>query len=180
MPPSGGSATSRRMSSRSGTRASLPESTAEEKRVDDALRKHRLVSHEATIFNDDPVHCFFHAFLDGWACIDSPTRHLDIFALRQDAKKWLRDNYELLKRKGIIEDWLMETVYRKSQKPRMANFLQWIRSQWLPANGHTPTYGRHIHVHCSGKYLLCYRQCSHWIGGSDGFCTLYGCIIFHH
>jgi hypothetical protein len=100
MPPSGGSATSRRMSSRSGTRASLPESTAEEKRVDDALRKHKLVSHEATIFTDDPVHCFFHAFLDEWACTDFPTTHLDIFALRQDAKKWLRDNYKLLHRNG--------------------------------------------------------------------------------
>ena len=63
MPASGGSVTPRRMSSRSVTRASLPESTAEEKRVDDALRKHKLVSHEATIFTDDPVHCFFHAFL---------------------------------------------------------------------------------------------------------------------
>ena len=74
------------MSSRSGTRASLPESTAEEKRVDDALRKHKLVSHEAIIFTDDPVHCFF----------------------RQDVKKWLRDNYKLLHRNGIIEDWLTE------------------------------------------------------------------------
>ena len=108
MPPSGGSATSRRMSSRSGTRASLPESTAEEKRVDDALRKHKLVSHEATIFTDDPVHCFFHAFLDEWACTDFPTKHLDIFALRQDAKKWLRGNYKLLHRNGIIEHWLTE------------------------------------------------------------------------
>ena len=104
MPPSGGSATSRRMSSRSGTRASLPESTAEEKRVDDALRKHKLVSHEATIFTDDPVHCFFHAFLDEWACTDFPTKHLDIFALRQDVKKWLRDNYKILHVNGIIED----------------------------------------------------------------------------
>ena len=74
------------MSSRSGTRASLPESTAEEMRVGDALRKHKLVSHEATIFTDDPVHCFF----------------------RQDVKKWLRDNYKLLHRNGIIEDWLTE------------------------------------------------------------------------
>jgi hypothetical protein len=40
MPAGGGSATPRRMS-----RESLPESKAEEKRVDDALRKHKLVSH---------------------------------------------------------------------------------------------------------------------------------------
>ena len=96
----------RRMSTRSGT--SLPESTAEEKRVDDALRKHKLVSLEATIFTDDPVHCFFHAFLDEWACTDFSTKHLDIFALRQDVKNWLRDNYKLLHLKGIIEDWLTE------------------------------------------------------------------------
>ena len=44
----------------------------------------------------------------GRNCTDSPTLHLDIFALRQDAKKWLRDNYELLKRNGIIKDWLMD------------------------------------------------------------------------
>ena len=74
------------MSSRSGTRASLPESTAEEMRVGDALRKHKLVSHEATIFTDDPVHCCF----------------------RQDVKKWLRDNCKPLHLKGIIEDWLTE------------------------------------------------------------------------
>jgi hypothetical protein len=76
--------------------------------VDDALRKYKLVSHEATIFTDDPVHCVFHAFLDEWACTDFPTKHLDIFALRQDIKKWLRDNYKLLHRNGIIEDWLTE------------------------------------------------------------------------
>ena len=76
--------------------------------MDDALRKHKLVSHEATIFTDDPVHCFFHAFLDGWACTDFPTKHLGIFALRQDVKKWLRDNCKPLHLKGIIEDWLTE------------------------------------------------------------------------
>jgi hypothetical protein len=86
MPAGGGSATPRRMSSRSGTRESVPESKAEEKRVDDALRKHKLVSQEATIFTDDPVHCFFHAFLDEWACTGFPIKHLDIFAFRLDAK----------------------------------------------------------------------------------------------
>ena len=54
--------------------------------MDDALRKHKLVTHEATTFTDDPVHCFFHAFLDEWACTDFPIKHLDIFALRQDVK----------------------------------------------------------------------------------------------
>ena len=62
----------------------------------------------ATIFIDDPVHCFFHAFLDEWACTDFPTKHLDFFALRQDVKKWLRDSYKLLHLNGIIEDWLTE------------------------------------------------------------------------
>jgi hypothetical protein len=42
------------------------------------------------------------------ACTDFPTKHLDTFALRQDVKKWLRDNYKLLHRNGIIEDWLTE------------------------------------------------------------------------
>jgi hypothetical protein len=76
--------------------------------VDDALCKHKLVSHEATIFTDDPVHCFLHVFLDEWACKDFPTKHLDICAFRQDVKKWLRDNYKLLHLKEIIEDWLTE------------------------------------------------------------------------
>ena len=71
-PASGGSATPRRMSSRSRTRATLPEPTAEEKRVDDALRKHKLVSQQGTIFTDDPVHCFFHAWLDEWRAQISP------------------------------------------------------------------------------------------------------------
>ena len=122
--------------------------------MDDALRKHKLVSHEATIFTDDPVHCFFHAFLDEWACTDFPTKHLDIFALRQDVKKWLRDNYKLLHRNGIIEDWLTEYLATHS---------------WLPVIGYTPKYGRQLHVHCSGKYLHCYCQCTHWIGGSGAF-----------
>ena len=108
MPPRGGNVTLRRMSSRSGTRASLPESIAEEKRVDESLRKHKLSSHEATTFNDDPGHCFFHAFLDGWACTDFPTQHLDIFALRKDVKKCLRDEYDTLNSKGIIDEWLQE------------------------------------------------------------------------
>ena len=108
MPPRGGNVTLRRMSSRSGTRASLPESIAEEKRVDESLRKHKLASHEATTFNDDPGHCFFHAFLDGWACTDFPTQHLDIFALRKDVKKCLRDEYDTLNSKGIIDEWLQE------------------------------------------------------------------------
>ena len=77
--------------------------------MDDALRKHKLVSLEATIFtDDDPVHCFFHASLDEWACTDFPTKHLGIFALRQDVKKWLRDTCKPLHLKGIIEDWLTE------------------------------------------------------------------------
>jgi hypothetical protein len=71
-------------------------------------KKHKLVSREARIFTDDPAHCFFHAFLDEWACTDFPTEHSDIVALRQDVKKWLRDNYKLLHRNGIIEDWLTE------------------------------------------------------------------------
>jgi hypothetical protein len=54
------------------------------------------------------VHCFFHAFLDEWACTGFPIKHLDIFALRLDAKKWLRDNYKILHLKGIIDDWLKE------------------------------------------------------------------------
>ena len=108
MPPRDGNVTLRRMSSRSGTSASLPESIAEEERVDEALRKHNLSSHEATTFNNDPGHCFFHSFLDGWACTDFPTKHLDTFALRQDVKKRLRDNYKLLHLKGIIEDWVTE------------------------------------------------------------------------
>jgi hypothetical protein len=139
MPPSGGSAISRRMSSRSGTRASLPESTAEEKRVDDALRRHKLVSHEAGHCYDDPVHCFFIAFLDGWTRKDFPTKHFEYLGLRMDAKRCLRDNYKLLlpqrnHRKlvnGIPRhsqqdrgNRLTLTVYRKSQKPIMAKFLQ--------------------------------------------------------
>ena len=82
----GGSATPRRMSSCSGTRASLPKSKAEEKRVDDALCKHKIGSHEDTIFTDDPVHCFFHAFLDAWACTGFPMKHLHIFAICLDIK----------------------------------------------------------------------------------------------
>ena len=34
------------------------------------------------------------------ACTDFPTKHLDTFALRQDVKKRLRDNYKLLHRNG--------------------------------------------------------------------------------
>ena len=65
---------------------SLPESKAEEKRVDDALCKHKIGSHEDTIFTDDPVHCFFHAFLDAWACTGFPMKHLHIFAICLDIK----------------------------------------------------------------------------------------------
>jgi hypothetical protein len=179
MPAGGGSATPRRISSCSGTRKSLPESKEEQKRADDALRKHKLVSHEAPILTDDPVHCFFHAFLarDEWACTGFPIKHLDIFALRLDAKKWLRDHYKILHLKGIINDWLKEypaidsrikeagddddfylflqkqqpahryipiayvltyadSLSKKSKKRRMANFLQWLRTQWFPATAH--------------------------------------------
>jgi hypothetical protein len=71
-------------------------------------KNHGIVSHEATIFTDDPLHCFFHGFLDVSACTDFPIKHLDIFALRQDAKKWLQKNYKILHLKGIIDDWLRE------------------------------------------------------------------------
>ena len=81
---------------------------AEEKSVDEALRKHNLSSHEATTFNDDPGHCFFHSFLDGWACTDFPTQHVDIYALRKDVKKCLQDEYDTLNSKGIIDEWLQE------------------------------------------------------------------------
>ena len=141
------------MSSRSGTRASLPESLAEEKRVDDALCKHKLVSHEATIFTDDPVHCFFHAFLDEWACTDFPTKHLDIFALRQDVKKWLRDNYKLLHLKGIVEDWLSEypDIAAESRKQAYTDSLS-KRSK-----------------NKNFKLSASYRECTHWFGGADDF-----------
>ena len=155
MPASGGSVTPRRMSSRSVTRASLPESTAEEKRVDDALRKHKLVSHEATIFTDDPVHCFFHAFLDEWACTDFPTKHLDIFALRQDVKKWLRDNYKLLHLNGIIEDWLteypdiasrIEEAGLRGQSIKKVKNQEWIKFSAMDTHSMASCHRAYTHV----------------------------------
>jgi hypothetical protein len=128
----------------------LPESTAEEKRVDDAFRKNKLVSHEATIFTDDPVHCFFHAFLDAWACTDFPIKHLDIFALRQDAKKWLRNNSKILHLKGIIDDWLRE--YPAIDQLSRENHLFQLRDNRLPTS--VPAHNTHCLIVNTTKLVL--------------------------
>jgi hypothetical protein len=80
-----------------------------------------------------------------------------IFALRLYAKKWLRDNYKILHLKGIIDDGLKKyrviasrikeaglrgQSVKKVKKKKNGKFLQWLLTQWFPATGHKPTYGR--------------------------------------
>jgi hypothetical protein len=102
--------------SRSTSRASLPESLVEAKRVDDALRRHNLVPHEPPrSFILQPWDCFFDAFLDGWKFSGFTRHHEDVRSLRVDLKKWCRTNYQnLLLNKhspafeSVIDEWLSE------------------------------------------------------------------------
>jgi hypothetical protein len=53
--------------------------------------------------NGDNVHCFYlAAALDAWVQTGKPTKLKDHFTLRREVNAWLRDNYELLLREGII------------------------------------------------------------------------------
>ena len=98
------------------SRASLPESLFEAKRVDDALRRHKLVPHEPPrSFTLQPWDCFFDAFLDGWNFSGFTRVHEDVRSLRVDLKKWCRTNYQnLLLNKhspafeSVIDEWLSE------------------------------------------------------------------------
>jgi hypothetical protein len=100
-----GSAAMRRLSSRSSTRSSLPESLDEQKRVEKVLREAGRVAHETVVRNGDGVSCFFFSFLDGWRHAGNTVMHEDTNELRRAGKKWMLDNYSTLLAKGVIEQW---------------------------------------------------------------------------
>ena len=120
-------------------RASLPESLAEVKRVDDALRRHNLVSHEPhRLCVLQPWECFFDAFLDGWRYSGFTRLHEDVRSLRRALKKWCRDetNYQNLLRnkhnpafESVIDEWLSEHPDIASKIAAAGSRAQHIKKQ---------------------------------------------------
>ena len=117
------------------------------------------------------------------------------FRAPKDAKKWLSDNYKLLHLNGIIEDWLteypdiasrIEEAGLRGQSIKKVKTQEWqifcngyAFDSFLPLGIH-PRMGDNYTCIAVAKYLHCYRQCTHWIGGSGAFYTLYGWNILHN